>query len=138
MLFASSNIFDHNGTREPFLKLFQETKQTETNLQNINPTKAAELSMPEHLTSGRMLKDLSTETKYLKSEKGIVSKPTTIHFVSTVFRKTLSKEALQGSISRTKRAAMYVKNEKLLLFSFKLSISIEMLEILKNYLKHSF
>lgn len=33
---------------------------------------------------------------------------------------------------------MYVKNEKLLLLSFKLFISIEKLEILKNYLKHSF
>lgn len=75
--------------REPFLKLFQKTKQTETYLQKINPIKAAELSMPEHLTPGRMLKDLSTETKYLKLEKGTVSKPTTIHFVSALFRKTL-------------------------------------------------
>lgn len=124
--------------REPFLKLYQKTKQTETYLQKINPIKAAELSRPEHLTSGRMPKDLSTETKYLKPEKGIVSEPTTIHFFSCYIQENILQRSLQGSISRTKTAAMYVKNEKLLLFSFKLSISTEILEILKKYLKHSF
>lgn len=46
--------------------------------------------MPQCLTSGSTLKDLSTETKYLKSEKGNISKPIAIHFVSAIFRKTLS------------------------------------------------
>lgn len=92
--------------REPFLKLFQKTnKQTETYLQKINPMKAAELSVPEHLTSGRMLKDFSTETKYLKSEKCIVPKPTTIHFVFTIFRKTPFKEACREAFQEQKQSS---------------------------------
>lgn len=94
--------------------------------------------MLEHLTSGSMLKDLSTN-KIPKIWKG--------HLIQTQQQSTLfllysgkhSLKKLAGKHFKNKnRAEMYVKNEKLLLFYFKLSISIEMLEILKNYLKHSF
>lgn len=61
--------------------------------------------MPEHLTSGSMLKDLSTETKYLKSEKGIVSKPTTIHFVSAIFMSTLPKEPCRKAFKEQKQTS---------------------------------
>lgn len=61
--------------------------------------------MPEHLTSGRMLKDLSTEEKHLKSEKGIVSKPTIIHSVFAIFRKTLFKEACREAFQEQKQSS---------------------------------
>lgn len=91
--------------REPFLKLFQKTSKQKPTSKKINPAKAAELSMPEHLTSRSMLKDLSTETKYLKSEKGIIYKPTTIHFVSAIFRSTLSKEACREAFQEQKQSS---------------------------------
>lgn len=120
-------------------QIVSENKQANRNLPpKINPIKAAELSMLEHLTSESMLKDLSTN-KIPKIWKG--------HLIQTQQQSTLfllysgkhSLKKLSGKHFKNKnRAEMYVKNEKLLLFSFKLSISIEMLEILKNYLKHSF
>lgn len=80
--------------------------------------------MMQHLTPGSVLKDLSTEAKYPKSEKGNASRPTTIHFFSAIFRKHSPKKLKGKHVTNKNRAGMYVKNEKPLLFFFKLSIPV--------------
>ena len=61
--------------------------------------------MLHYLTSGSMLKDLSTETKYLKYEKGNISKTTTIHFGFAICSKTLSKEACRQACQEQKQSS---------------------------------
>lgn len=101
---SSSSILDFIkiAWENHFLNYFRKQNKNK----NLPPEKKtkykAELSMPQHLTSGSMQNDLSTETKYLKSEKGNISKPTTLDFVSAMFRKTLSEEECKKNMSRTK------------------------------------